>query len=215
MDRKRISRVEKSIAIPAKQVPRKRLDDQMRSIFTHVGTVKNADGSGYIEAENIKIICAVYKKQQKDLVGQLVCDFKFAPFSTPARRGYHKDDQERDFSTQLEQALVPSIRFELYEFTRIEVHCLVLESDGLNASLAHGITCASLALCHANIELFDLVTGSSGGHLVKAMVDLAEKEEEGVESNFVLAMMPHLNEITLVLQTGKSHLDQSVKVALV
>jgi exosome complex component MTR3 len=213
MDKKRISKVEKSIPLPATPSQRNRLDDQMRSIFAHVGTIANADGSGYIEAENIKIVCSVYKRQQKEITGSLSCDFKFAPFSTTERRPYHKNEQEKDFSYQLEQALYPSIRWEYYDNTRIEIYCMVLESDGMYASLAHGITCAALALCHAKVDMYDVVCGASGGHTNKTVIDLAQKEESSVDSTVVIAAMPNLNQITLVMQTGKSLLDQSTKVS--
>jgi exosome complex component MTR3 len=182
------------------------------NVVAHVGTVQNAHGSAYLELENIKIICSVYKKQSKDIQGQLECDFKIAPFGTLERRGYQKDQMEKDYSHQLIQALSPSICWELYDNTVIQVHCLVLEADGFHAGLAAAITCSSMALCHAGLDLFDIVIGCSAGLSKEIKLDLSEREEQSEESNIVVATMPQLNQVTMIMQTGMTVIEKSLKV---
>jgi len=104
----------------------------------------------------------------------LTTEVKFAPFASPARRGYVRDSSERDLSLRLYQALVGSIRTELYPKSRIEIVVTVLDSEGRGGGgdnddgngydeqtsvLAGCITAASAALADAGIELFDLVAG--------------------------------------------------------
>ena len=43
----------------------------------------------------------------------------------------------------------------------IDVYVTVLEADGIASSLALAITCASLALVDAGIEMLDVVVGSA------------------------------------------------------
>ena len=43
----------------------------------------------------------------------------------------------------------------------IDVYVTVLEADGIASSLALAITCASLALVDAGIEMCDVVVGSA------------------------------------------------------
>lgn len=42
--------------------------------------------------------------------GQLTCEFKFATFSCQVRRQYQQDNEERDYSCQLQDALEPAVR---------------------------------------------------------------------------------------------------------
>lgn len=94
--------------------------------------------------------------------GQLECDFKFSPFACEKRRGYRKDAQEREFTTILQQCLAPAIRLELFPKSTIDVFVNVVQNDGTMACLAAAVTCASMALADAGIEMFDLVAGCSG-----------------------------------------------------
>jgi len=42
--------------------------------------------------------------------GQITCEVKFAPFSCHVRRHHVQDVQEKDFSTQLLEALEPAVQ---------------------------------------------------------------------------------------------------------
>ena len=57
---------------------------------------------------------------------------------------------------------MPSLRLNAYPKSVIEIYLTVLESDGEMTSLAHGVSCASLALADAGIEMNDIVVGVSG-----------------------------------------------------
>ncbi|KAL2916641.1 3'-5'-exoribonuclease [Polyrhizophydium stewartii] len=219
MDRKRIAGPEKSVVplpAPAPPVnpqtarPDKRRRDQIRSLYTKTGSVTQANGSAYVEAGNIKVLCAVYgprqssSKNSSSNTGTLQCDFKYAPFSGGKRRGYAKDDQEKEFSLVLEQALTPAVRLEQYPKSTIQAFVLVLENDGSLASLAAAISCAALALANAGIEMNDLVTACAAGYFGSAVCLDPTLDEEAVQSGAVLlSYMPVLNEVTHLIQTGE------------
>lgn len=97
--------------------------------------------------------------KSKHTHGTLHCDFKFSPFSCTQRRGYMKDSTEKEYSQTLRQSLSPAIRLDLLPKSTIDVFVQVLESDGSAACLAAAITCASMALANAGVEMFDVVAG--------------------------------------------------------
>jgi exosome complex component MTR3 len=61
----------------------------------------------------------------------------------------------------LEQALLPALRSELYPRSTIDIFVQVLDCDGLHSALGAAITCASMALVNAGIEMRDIVIGCS------------------------------------------------------
>lgn len=61
----------------------------------------------------------------------------------------------------LEQALLPALRTNLYPRSNIDISVLVLDCDGLHTALGAAITCASMALVNAGIEMRDVVVGCS------------------------------------------------------
>ncbi|KAJ8331419.1 hypothetical protein BDV3_000787 [Batrachochytrium dendrobatidis] len=230
MDRKRINGPEKSI-VPQPLISTalghphtgqradKRRPDQIRPIYTKAGTIPQANGSAYIETGNLKVICAVYgprqssSRQLSSSTGTLQCDFKFAPFSGEKRKGYVKDDQEKEFSMVLEQALTPSIRLENYPKFTIQVFVIVLENDGSMSALAAAISCASLALANAGIEMLDMVAASSIAYFGESMLclDVSLKEEMVQDGAMLVSYMPSLNEVTHLIQTGLATTSQCTK----
>ncbi len=61
----------------------------------------------------------------------------------------------------LEQALLPALRTDMYPRSNIDISVLVLDCDGMHAALGAAITCASMALVNAGIEMRDVVVGCS------------------------------------------------------
>lgn len=67
--------------------------DELRRAFMRLGVVSGAAGSAYVEAGRTRVVCAVYgprndtrARREFSNEGQLVCDFKFAPFADPDGR---------------------------------------------------------------------------------------------------------------------------------
>ncbi|KAK9720288.1 3'-5'-exoribonuclease [Basidiobolus ranarum] len=229
MDRKRINGPELSVApifkdqkIPAViplTLSEKRSDgrttEELRSIFLKTGLISQANGSAYIELQHTKIACAIYgprqaKKPSFNNKGELNCEFKFTPFSCVKRRGHLRDAQERELSQIITQALAPSVRLELFPKSVVDIYISVLESDGIGSTVAAAITCASVALADAGIEMLDLVAASSGGFFQsQVMLDCTAIEEEQQQGSLILSYMPSLNEVTHIVLGGETEVTVS------
>ncbi len=85
-----------------------------------------------------------------------------------------------------------------------------MESDG--AILPISVTCASLALADAGIELFDMVTScSSILYKNNIFLDPNSNEEKQSKGIVVVSYMPNSNEITHITQLGEMEYSQSVE----
>lgn len=79
------------------------------------GVVTQAKGSAYIELHNTKVLVSVFDPREIPRLsefspnGELYCEFKFAPFSCPERRGHQMDGEEKDLSVILKRALEPAV----------------------------------------------------------------------------------------------------------
>jgi len=188
------------------------------------GVIHAATGSAYIELNNTKVICGVYgpkpntKSQEFSEQGVLFCDFKFATFSCQnERKGFASDSEEKEYSLFVLQALSVAVRLDKFPKSTVDVDILVLQNDG--AALSAGITCASVALADAGIEMYDLVpacTASASapkgeGGAAVVVIDPLEQEERwigppgggGEGGRVVLAKLPSLNLISHLLMDGE------------
>jgi exosome complex component MTR3 len=94
--------------------------------------------------------------------------------------------------------------------THVQIYCLVLENDGSASCLAAAISCASMALVNANIEMYATVVGSACGALNSGIfLDPTMDEENEAKGIVVLAAMPALNQVTHLIQTGEMSADVS------
>lgn len=145
--------------------------------------------------------------------GILSCEFKFSPFSSAGkRREYPRDAKERDFSLILQDALRPAVRLELYPKSSIDISVQVLDCDGVFASVAAAITCASAALANAGIEMKDLVIASSAGFFKDQVVlDCVGHEESAQDGEILVAFMPSLNQVAHFMQNGRIELGAAKK----
>ncbi len=197
-----------------------------------------ASGSAYLELEHTKVLVAVYgPKPRQDVEfsedGKLLCDFRYAPFARPAgghrRRkerggregggGGGPQEEERAASQVIAQALEASVQLAKLPKSVIEIYVSVLQADGGEVGAA--ITCASLALAEAGIELFGLVAsgvvvatarasppgGKRGGWSVHLDPTATEEEGDGVREGeggvLGLALMPASGEVTQLWQEGR------------
>jgi len=183
---------------------------EFRQIFMKTGVISQASGSAYMEMHNTKVICGVYGPRQSTKgqqefsdVGKLVCDFKYATFScNNQRRGFAPDVEERENSMLMLQALEGAVRLDRFPKSAVEVFVLVIQNDG--GALSAAITCASLALADAGIEMYDLVTACTACAIVhKVVLDPSAEEEKSQQAALLLARMPSLNEVTQILMVGE------------
>lgn len=102
---------------------------------------------------------------------------------------------------ELRAALEPSVRLDRYPKSKIAVHVLVLQDDG--GVLAAAITCASLALSRAGIEMYDLVAASSVALVDgRLLLDGSTADEIASAAITVVAGMQQLQQLTLVSSSG-------------
>ena len=190
----------------------KRLDgrkwDDLRPIKLQVGLMKNADGSAYIEWGKNKIMAAVYGPKEVHPKHQVLpdrallrCRYHMAPFSVDERKNPAPSRREIEISKVIREALVPAVIVEDYPRTAIEVWVEVLQSDG--GSRCAGITAASLALVDAGINMRDMVVGCSCGLIENQVVaDLDDTEDKEGDGDMPVAIMPNLNQVTLLQVDG-------------
>ncbi|XP_034390775.1 exosome complex component MTR3 [Cyclopterus lumpus] len=191
---------------------RQRDQVDVRPVFVRCGLVSQAKGSAYIEAGNTKLMCCVYgpreteRKDETDMkCGRLIADMRFAPFSCRERGSWIQGSQEKDLSLMLHESLQPAVCLHKYPRSQIEVNVMVLENSG--SILAHAVTCASLALADAGIEMYDLVLGCSMRQDgTSYMVDPSYVEESGCSDNqggLTVAFLPSLNQISGLQSDGE------------
>lgn len=200
--------------------------DNIRPIFLKTGLITQAQGSAYIEQDGTKVICSVYgpraviRKEEFSMQGQLTCDFKFTTFSCRNRRQYQQDAEEKDFSVQLLEALEPAVLLHKFPKAQVNIMVTVLQNDG--SVLAASVTCASVALADAGIEMYDLVIGSSarisGATILMdpcATEEYSDKDSAHVNNGSVtVGLMPSLNQISAVTSKGElefEHLNKAMK----
>ncbi|KAM3869837.1 exosome complex component MTR3 [Diretmus argenteus] len=195
---------------------RQRDQVDVRPVFVRCGLVSQAKGSAYIEAGNTKLMCCVYgpremeRKDETDMKsGRLMTDMRFAPFSCLERGSWIQGTEEKDLSLMLLESLRPAVCLHKYPRSQIEVNVMVLENSG--SVLAHAVTCASLALADAGIEMYDLVLGCSirqdGASYV---IDPTLVEESGCcsgsgenQGRLTVAFLPSLNQISGLQSDGE------------
>jgi exosome complex component RRP41 len=194
-----------------------RKTDQLRPVKIEVGVVKNADGSAYIEMGKNKIIVAIYGPKEvhpKHLASPeraiIKCRYHMVPFSTDTRKNPAPSRREVEISKIIREALEPSILLEDYPRTAIEIYIEVLESDG--GSRCASLTSASVALADAGINMKDMVSACAAGKIGgKIVLDLSDEEDKEGEADLPVAIMPNLNQISLLQLDGMLPLEEFKK----
>lgn len=126
-----------------------------------------------------------------------------------ARISTHRYSRESDLSARLLSALQAAVPLQQYPKCCIRVLVTVLQDDGsvLSACLA----AASVALTHASVELYDVVTACQVAvredGVLLADPDL--EEEETAEAVVTLALLPNWKEVSLLEQSGVMSMAQT------
>jgi exosome complex component MTR3 len=72
-----------------------------------------------------------------------------------------QDAEDRSIAVLIHQALVASIRLELFPKSTIDVFITIIENDGVEGCIAAGSVAASTALADAGVEMIGLVMSCS------------------------------------------------------
>ena len=192
--------------------------DELRPIEIKVGVLKNADGSAYIVQGKNKIMVAVYGPRELhprhlSLPDRAVlrCRYHMAPFSVPERKSPAPSRREVELSKVIRQALEPALFLEMFPRTSIDVFIEVLQADG--GTRCASITAAAVALADAGIPMRDLVAAVAVGKIDgKIALDLNHLEDQYGEADIPVAMMPGLNQITLLQADGLITIEELKEV---
>jgi exosome complex component MTR3 len=197
--------------------------DEFRKMFMKCGVTQKARGSAYIELNNTKVICSVYGPRQAigqsefSEIGTLHCELTFAQFAHQKQMNRPKKNnlsqtrqQVHEYSAYMREALMTSICLEKFPKSTIDVYAFVLEDDG--SVLSAAITCASLALADAGIEMYGLVSACSAAQLENhIVVDPVSMEHKFATGGVVCAYMPSQNELTQLTQVGDMQYQKVVE----
>jgi exosome complex component RRP41 len=188
--------------------------DELREVKITVGSVKNADGSAFIEFGRNKVLAAVYGPREVHpkhmaLPDRCVlrCRYHMSPFSTDTRKNPAPSRREVEISKVMREALEPALMLEDYPRAAIDVYVEVLQSDG--GSRCAGITAASVALADAGINMRDLVAACAAGKVDdKIVLDINDVEDKEGGADMPVAYMPRLDQVTLLQLDGRMSPDQ-------
>ena len=190
----------------------------LRPLFIRTSMISQANGSAYIEMNQTKVICAVYGPRPIKSVstgyselGRLNCFFQLATFSVPSTftqlYSYKPSTEEEELSVLIEQALVASLKLDSFPKSEVDVFIIVLENSG--SAFGAAISCASLALADAGVEMYDLVSSCSVGSQKRSLVldPTFEEEQYGLDTQMTVSIMPNLNEITQMHHRGETEFN--------
>jgi len=188
--------------------------DELREVKISVGTLKNADGSAFIEFGKNKILAAVYGPREvhpKHMAQSdrcvLRCRYHMSPFSTDTRKNPAPSRREVEISKVMRESLEPALMLEDYPRAAIDVFVEVLQSDG--GSRCAGITAAAVALADAGINMRDLVAACAAGKVdEKIVLDINDTEDKEGGADMPVAYMPRLEQVTLLQLDGRLSPDQ-------
>ncbi|TIB75096.1 ribosomal protein S5 domain 2-like protein [Wallemia mellicola] len=192
-----------------------RKNDELRPVFIKPGLISSASGSTYIECGNTKIACAVYgPKQIKNApyssTGKLNVEIKHAPFSSSIRRDPVKELEATHLSSQVTQALLPSLRLENYEKMQIDLFVTIIQDDSLDFGLLANITTAAgTALASAGLEMNGLVVGATVAFKEDEMLlDPSPSEVKYAKAVMTVCTLPALTQIAHIWQAGTLDMNQ-------
>mmetsp|Transcript_14557 Transcript_14557/g.31555 ORF Transcript_14557/g.31555 Transcript_14557/m.31555 type:complete len:288 (-) Transcript_14557:248-1111(-) len=178
--------------------------DQFRTVQMRLGVLAKAAGSACVELGNTRVLCSVTGPTQTEgkeylTRATLECSLRFTSFAKRSRRrtvpGGAPD--ERTLSGALHTALAASVQLEQYPKSMIAVNVLVIQDDG--GSLAAAMMCASLALAHAGLLMYDLVAASTCA-MLHGVIALDPSANELIEATGRLTVghMCELNQVTMM-----------------
>lgn len=183
--------------------------DELRPIKIEAGVLKRADGSCYIEWGKNKIYAAVYgprevlpRHLEQNDRAILRCRYNMAPFSVEERKRPGPDRRAVEIGKVMQGALEPAILLHYYPKSMIEISVEVVQANA--GTRCAGLTAVSVALADAGIPMRDLVPSCAAGKVEGEIVlDLCKEEDNEGEADMPVAIIPRLNEITLLQMDGK------------
>ncbi|XP_021188073.3 exosome complex component RRP41 [Helicoverpa armigera] len=189
-----------------------------------LGASSTPDGSVYLEQGCTKVLVAVYGPHQASKTKMLPnavalnCKISIARFATAMRKSDPADERKvlENMSMNLKQALLATLKSELYPRSQIDVYVEVLQDDG-NAFCA-SVNAACLALIDAGIPMREYVTACSASIAITddqkqhLLVDVNKGEEAAGCAVLTVACLPDTGKIAVLDLTHRVHMDHFEKV---
>ncbi|MBU7042288.1 MAG: exosome complex exonuclease Rrp41 [Theionarchaea archaeon] len=197
--------------------------DELRPIKIEAGVLKRADGSCYIEWGKNKVYAAVYgpkevlpRHLERNDRAILRCRYNMAPFSVEDRKRPGPDRRAVEIGKVMSGALEPAILLHHYPRSMIEISVEVVQANA--GTRCAGLTAVSVALADAGIPMRDIVPSCAAGKVEGQIVlDLAKEEDNEGEADVPVAIIPRLNQITLLQMDGKlseKEVEDTVNLAI-
>ena len=191
--------------------------DSHLSLRIKLDPLAKPHGSAMAQAGNTKVLATAYgpvhhPNPRHHDAAKLETSIAHAPFALkcPITDQTAQTKRNRTMSHALQTAISSSIRLDQYPKSKIIIHVLVIEGDG--DVLAPAISCASLALAQAGIELYDIVAACSCARIQgKLKLDCDADMQTRSDGTTLVALMPSLNQTTLVQSDGAATFEESTE----
>ena len=132
------------------------------------------------------------------------------PFSVPERKNPAPSRREIEISKVIKESLQPAVILDDFPRTAIDLYLEVLQADG--GSRCAAIDAASVALADAGIPMRDMVSACAAGKVENTIIlDVNNEEDQAGQADMPVALMPHLEKITLVQLDGMLTPDEYKK----
>ncbi|GMH83491.1 hypothetical protein TrST_g455 [Triparma strigata] len=185
----------------------------------------NAIGSCEVSMNETMVMAAVHgplaprsdDREYSD-EGKLSISLKFAPFTNPSippnqSTSSRMTPSESLLAASVRSALLPSLLLANLKTSMMSVHLEVLQDNGLVFEAA--VTCASLALADAGVEMMDMVsccTVSLHGSDVMVM-DPSTSESDGEDGRVTIALMASTGNVNMYEQKGSLGMEELKRVS--
>jgi len=188
--------------------------DELRPITIHVGALKNADGSAFVEWGANKVMAAVYgprevhpRHLQQNNKAVIQCKYNMAAFAVDERKRPGLDRRSQEISKVIGEAFESVVFAEEYPRTSIDIYIEVLQANA--GTRCAGLVAASLALADAGIPMVDLLPAVAVGKVAgKIALDLKKEEDNFGEADLPMALVPQSGRLVLLQMEGHMTEDE-------
>ncbi|KAM4011970.1 exosome complex component MTR3-like isoform 2-T2 [Anomaloglossus baeobatrachus] len=173
-----------------------------RAVFVRAGLLSQAAGSAYIEVGGTKVLCSVSGPREwggGESRGRLLCELRWAPFSRAG--AWASAAASRPAALLLQECLEAAVRLERFPRAELLLCALVLEDRG--SALPAAVSCASLALADAGVEMYDLAVGAGLSRGAEELLLDPEDAEEAAGATMYLSLLPALHQVSGLLCSGE------------
>lgn len=198
-----------------------RTADELRPLKIEVGTLKNAEGSAYLEWGDNKVLAAVYgpkEAQPKHIADPeraiIKCRYQMAPFSSLEEHNRSGPNRRAiEISKVTKEVFENVILLENFPGCEIDIFIEVLQSDG--GTRAAGITAAAVAVASSGIPMRDIPYAVSAGRVGDSIIlDLNKVEDNYSDADMPIALSPRSGNILLLQMDGSLSKEQVEKAIM-